>query len=151
MKIGYSCTPDITIPYCCFFLLERKEKKQVQISWMYTSLIRVAPECRDIGGACLPVSRRSWLGHVFIKAIGRKRKLGMVIPYLIYVIRVELCCVASSMGFLHRNDAKLCTPFKVVGVMDRLPCCLTTLVGLTLLSCRLGPHSHCVGHSRFEW
>jgi hypothetical protein len=75
----------------------------------------------------------------------------MVIPYLIYVIRVELRCVASSMGFLHRNDAKLCTPFKVVGVMDRLPCCLTTLVGLTLLSCRLGPHSHCVGHSRFEW
>jgi hypothetical protein len=64
---------------------------------MGASLIQVAPECHDMVWC-------SWLGSIFIKAIGRKRKLEMVVPYLIYVVRVELCRVAGSLGFLHRRD-----------------------------------------------
>jgi hypothetical protein len=37
-------------------------------------------------------------------AIGRKRKLGKVAPYLIYVIHVELHRAAGLLGFLHRRD-----------------------------------------------
>jgi hypothetical protein len=65
----------------------------------------------------------------------------MVVVYLIYVIRVELRHAAGSLGFLHRKDGKLHTPFRAMGVMDHLPCCLATSVGLMLLSCGLGPHS----------
>jgi hypothetical protein len=36
--------------------------------------------------------------------IGKKRKLGMVVPYLIYVVCVELRRAADSLGFLHRRD-----------------------------------------------
>jgi hypothetical protein len=96
MKIGYSYDPDTTISYSPVFHFERKEEKPVQISWMDASLIRVAPECHNTGGACLPVLWRSWLGFIFIKATRRKRKPGMVIPYLIYVVHVELHCAASS-------------------------------------------------------
>jgi hypothetical protein len=33
---------------------EKKEKKQVQISWMDANLIQVAPKRRDIGGLAYP-------------------------------------------------------------------------------------------------
>jgi hypothetical protein len=57
----------------------------------------------------------------------------MIVPYLIYAICVELHRATGSLGFLHRKDGKLCIPFKVIGMMDHHPCCLATLVGLTLL------------------
>jgi hypothetical protein len=47
----------------------------------------------------------------------------------------------AHWDFFHQKDGKLRIPFKVVGVMDRLPCCLTMSVELMLLSCGLGPHS----------
>jgi hypothetical protein len=65
----------------------------------------------------------------------------MIVRYLMYVVHVELCHVAGSLGFFHQKDGKLRIPFKVVGVMDCLPCCLTMSVELMLLSCGLGPHS----------
>jgi hypothetical protein len=34
----------------------------------------------------------------------RKKNLGMVVPYLIYVIHVELCRAAGSLGFLRQRD-----------------------------------------------
>jgi hypothetical protein len=57
---------------------------------------------------------RSWLGSVFIKAIGRKIKLGMVVPYLI-------CRSWWLIGISSSKRWKLCTPFRVVGVMNRRP------------------------------
>jgi hypothetical protein len=34
----------------------------------------------------------------------KKIKVGMVVPYLIYVVHVELCHAALSLRFLHRRD-----------------------------------------------
>jgi hypothetical protein len=34
----------------------------------------------------------------------KKKKVGMVVPYLIYVIHVELRHDADSLGFLRRRD-----------------------------------------------
>jgi hypothetical protein len=34
----------------------------------------------------------------------KKRKIGMEVPYLIYVIHVELRRAADSLRFLHRRD-----------------------------------------------
>jgi hypothetical protein len=44
------------------------------------------------------------MGSIFIMVIGRKRNLGMVVPYLIYVVCVELRHAASSLRFLRRRD-----------------------------------------------
>jgi hypothetical protein len=44
----------------------------------------------------------------------KKRRLGMVVPYLIYIIHVELRCTVCSLGFLHRtygNYALLSEPW----------------------------------------
>jgi hypothetical protein len=64
----------------------------------------------------------------------------MIVPYLIYVICVELLHAAGSLGFLRRRDGNY-TTFRVMGVMDCLPSCLAMSVGLMLLTCSLGPHS----------
>jgi hypothetical protein len=39
------------------------------------------------------------------------------------------------------EEQRLHILFKVMGVMARLPCCLTTPSGSTLLTCGLAPHS----------
>jgi hypothetical protein len=52
--------PFPTIPYVLFsplFLNKGKQqttKKWVEISWMESNLIQVAPECRDMGGLACP-------------------------------------------------------------------------------------------------
>jgi hypothetical protein len=48
MRIGYSCDPDTTASYCPFFLSKEKGK-HVQ-NFLDANLIRVAPECYDVGG-----------------------------------------------------------------------------------------------------
>jgi hypothetical protein len=62
----------------------------------------------------------------------------MGVPYLIYVIRVELYRVVGLLGFLHQRNKKHTHPFTVVCMMDRLPCCLATPSKSMLLSYVLG-------------
>jgi hypothetical protein len=51
MKTGYSCDPNTAASYYPFFLLKRRK---IGANFLDANLIRVAPECHDIGGlACL--------------------------------------------------------------------------------------------------
>jgi hypothetical protein len=68
----------------------------------------------------------------------KKRKLRMGVPYLIYVIRVELHHAVGLLGFLRRRNKKHTHPFIVVCMMDRLACCLATPGKSMLLSYGLG-------------
>jgi hypothetical protein len=117
----------------------------LKISWMNARLIWVAPECRDMGGpTCL---YHGTLGWKRIYERDRKKKKARNGSSLYDLCRS--CRVASHcwlIGISSSKIWKLCTAFIVVGMMDRLPCCLTTSVGLTLLMCGLGPHSQRVGH-----
>jgi hypothetical protein len=54
METGDLRNLDTAVFYCPFFLLKKRKKKQVQISWMDANLIRVAPKHRDIGGLAYP-------------------------------------------------------------------------------------------------
>jgi hypothetical protein len=65
----------------------------------------------------------------------------MGVPFLIYVIRVELHCTIGLLGFLCRRNREHVPHFTVVCMMDCLPCCLTTPGESMLLSYGLGLHS----------
>jgi hypothetical protein len=43
---------------------------------------------------------------VFSEVIGKTRKLGMGVPYMIYVIRVELHHIVSLLRFLYQRNRK---------------------------------------------
>jgi hypothetical protein len=66
---------------------------------MDTNLLRVAPKCWDIG---LPVCIVAHLAdeHTYSsdKRVHEKRVLGIEVPYLIYVPRVELRCTVGLLG-----------------------------------------------------
>jgi hypothetical protein len=75
----------------------------MQIFWMDVSLIWVSPECHDTGSlAYLYHGTLGW--EAYLSTIRRKRKLGMVVPYLICVVCVDLRHAAGSLGFLRRRD-----------------------------------------------
>jgi hypothetical protein len=61
------------------------------------------------GRVCLLVSWRSWPKCVFSEAIG-KRKLGSWVPYLIYVIHVELHHTIGLLGLFHQRKRKHAPP-----------------------------------------
>jgi hypothetical protein len=65
----------------------------------------------------------------------------MRVPYRIYIIHVELHHAIGLLGFLHRRNKEHTSPFTVVCMMDRLPCCLITRGEPMLLSYGLNPHS----------
>jgi hypothetical protein len=65
----------------------------------------------------------------------------MGVPYLIYVICVELHHVVSLLIYLHRRNKKHAPPFTIVCMMDHLPCCLAMLGESMLLSYGPSPHS----------
>jgi hypothetical protein len=50
---------------------------------------------------------------------------------------VPLACWGYSI-----EEQRPQTLLEVMGMMDRLPCCLTILGGSTLLTCMISPHSH---------
>jgi hypothetical protein len=52
-KTGYSHDPDTSASYCPFFFLKLGRRG---VNFLDANLIRVAPECRNPGGACLSVS-----------------------------------------------------------------------------------------------
>jgi hypothetical protein len=67
----------------------------------------------------------------------RKEMLGIRIPYLVCVPRMELRRIAGLLGYFIDEQR----PHAPLEVVARLPCCLATPVGLMLLTCELSPHS----------
>jgi hypothetical protein len=118
-----------------------ERRKPVQISWMDANLIWVAPKYHNTGGPADPYHGALGRNAYFWKRRGRKRKLRMGVPYLIYVVCVELHRTVFLLGFLHQRNKKHTPPFTVMCMMDCLPCYLATSGELMLLSYRLGPHS----------
>jgi hypothetical protein len=118
----------------------RKKRKLVQIFWMDASLIQVAPSVVIWVG--LPTHIVALLVWKRIYPGDRKKKKVMNGSSL-----SDLCCSCSIashrwlVGISSSKRWKVRTPFRVMGVMDHLPCCLTTSVGLMLLTRGLGPHS----------
>jgi hypothetical protein len=78
----------------------------------------------------------------------KKARKGSSLSYLCHSCRVALC--RWLVGISSSKRWKLHTPFRVMGVKDRLPCYLTTSIGLMLLTCELSPHSQRVGHCTIQ-
>jgi hypothetical protein len=51
--------------------------------------------------------------------------LGIGVPYPTHVVRVELRPVVGSMWFLRLRQLQKTRSFLVMGMMDRLLCCVT--------------------------
>jgi hypothetical protein len=112
----------------------------VKISWMDASLIWVAPSAMIRVG--LPAHIVVLFTGKHIYQDDRKKKKARNDGSLSDLC--HSCRVASHrwlVGIYLSKRWKLRTPFRVMGVVDCLPCYLTTLVGLTLLTCGLSPHS----------
>jgi hypothetical protein len=100
MKTGYSQDPYTTASYCPFFLLK---KGKTCVNFLDAKLIRVAPKCHDICGL-------AYLYHGTLakmctfrsdKGMHEKKTLGIRVPYLICIPRMELSRVVGLLGLLH--------------------------------------------------
>jgi hypothetical protein len=101
-KTGNSCDPNTPASNCPFFLLKRRK---IGAEFSDAHLIRVAPECRDIGGLLVCIVVLLAKVHTLKKDKGmheRKKMLGIRIPYLICIPRVESRHVVDLLGLLCR-------------------------------------------------
>jgi hypothetical protein len=64
----------------------------------------------------------------------------MVVPYLIYDVRVELPHITGLLRFIHRGQRCSRVPFVVMGVIDHPSYCVASSGGSMSLSYGPGPH-----------
>jgi hypothetical protein len=100
----YMCVYYMYIRVYYYYYLIGGKKKRVRTSYMDANLIQMPPQVPRYGRASLPVLWRCWLGSMLANMIGGEKKLGMAIPYLIYVAHVELCCAVSLLRFRCYGD-----------------------------------------------
>jgi hypothetical protein len=123
----------------------------VQIFWMDANLIRVAPECHDVGGPACPYRgalKQNVYSHIVAPLVemrifqSDRKKKTMNVSSL-----SDLChsCRAASRHWLVEippsKKPETRTPFTIVCVMDRLSRCHATPGESMFLSYGLDIHS----------